>query len=73
MFCLFLVGPLGGIDYHLKEAEEGSVFTEQVLLIRSCTGNFWFADVSLQREKSGIIENSGSKTSQIIESYYECH
>lgn len=73
MFCLFLVGSLGGIDYHWKEAEEGSVFTEQVLLIRSRTGNFWFADVSLQREKSGIIENSVSKTSQIIESYYECH
>lgn len=25
VFCLFLAGPLDGIDYHLKEAEEGSV------------------------------------------------
>lgn len=41
-------------------------FTEQVLLIRSQTGNLQFADVSLQRGRSGIIQSSGSKRSQIV-------
>lgn len=66
VFCLFLVGPQGGLTITWRKQRKGVWFTEQVLLIRSRTGNFQLAEVSLQREKSGIIQNSGSKSSQII-------
>lgn len=47
-FVCFLAGPLGGADSYLKEAEEGRVVPRAGVLIRSLTGNFWFADVFLQ-------------------------